>query len=122
MKKAGTYTGTSGVSTKTCEARIANTNAALPRTASVDSGTDKTMCYSKTVPALADTTEDETGFPLAFVTAAEAVITTQASATTAAKWKSAMELNRAADETSVKGKIVTTSGATGAVTVEVKAE
>lgn len=36
--------------------------AALPRTEKT-LGTDKTMCYSKAVPALAGTTVDESGFP-----------------------------------------------------------
>lgn len=124
MKKTGTYAGTTGAATGaaaiSCIGRVANTNAALPSTSSTDTGTDKTMCYSKATPALAATTPVETGYPLAFVTAATSVITTQSSATTATKWKTAMELNRAADETAVKAAIPITG--TGAVTAAVKAE
>lgn len=123
MKKVGTYIGASagGVSTDACIARVANTNIALPKTdAGVgDTGTDKTMCYSKKVPTSGVITPVETGYPVAFTTAAKAVITTQKDATTATKWHTAMELNRATDETAVKTAV---AAVTPALSAGVQAE
>lgn len=60
------------------------------------------MCYTKTDPDQASTTEDETGFALAFQKAAEDVIKAKKDDATAATWKKTIESSRTTNNEAVK--------------------
>lgn len=60
------------------------------------------MCWSKTDPDMADPSEDESGFPLAFATAAKAAVKTKTTSDATAKlWHDAIEASRSADQETV---------------------
>lgn len=65
LSKTGALTGNADANYKCFRRDPFAANAAL-KSNEISSGTDATRCYSKTVPGLADTIVDETGFALAF--------------------------------------------------------